>query len=312
MRYTDFFSIAKQPAVCYSGYREGQYPGGPIPSVAQIKEDLILVAQNWHYIRLYSIDDHTRMVLDVIDSEGLDLKVMLGAYLEAEQNNPNCPWGGGVHEPEVLIQNKAKNLKQVEALIEVAHQYPHIVFSLAVGNEAVVEWTDHLVPVPQLVSYVRLVKKHCTQPVTSCDNYVPWLDQLKPLVNEVDFISIHTYPVWEYKTIAQGMSNTIKDFQAVKDAYPDKLVVITEAGWPTLTNGEGIPVENVDAMTQKIYYNALSLWAAQEEVLVFLFEAFDEPWKGSYDPAEPEKHWGLYDVHRVPKLALEEATYKII
>jgi exo-beta-1,3-glucanase (GH17 family) len=34
-----------------------------------------------------------------------------------------------------------------------------------------------------------------------------------------------------------------------------------------------------------------------------VFEAFDENWKGSPDPEEPEKHWGLYGVNRQPKLA---------
>ena len=35
-----------------------------------------------------------------------------------------------------------------------------------------------------------------------------------------------------------------------------------------------------------------------------LFEAFDEPWKGSPEPDEPEKHWGLYTVDRKPKAVL--------
>jgi len=33
-------------------------------------------------------------------------------------------------------------------------------------------------------------------------------------------------------------------------------------------------------------------WTASEGILTFVFEAFDEPWKGSPDPLEPEKHWG--------------------
>ena len=39
-----------------------------------------------------------------------------------------------------------------------------------------------------------------------------------------------------------------------------------------------------------------------------MFEAFDELWKGSPDPMEPEKHWGLFTVDRRPKLAMRE-TY---
>jgi hypothetical protein len=41
-------------------------------------------------------------------------------------------------------------------------------------------------------------------------------------------------------------------------------------------------------------------------VLGFVFEAFDEPWKGSPDPMEPEKHWGLFTVERRPKLVMEK------
>ena len=47
-------------------------------------------------------------------------------------------------------------------------------------------------------------------------------------------------------------------------------------------------------------------WSAEEQVLTFVFEAFDEPWKGSSDPMEPEKHWGLFTVDRTPKLAMRE------
>ena len=36
-------------------------------------------------------------VLDVVKNENLTSKIMLGTYLEAEMNNFNCPWGGGVY-----------------------------------------------------------------------------------------------------------------------------------------------------------------------------------------------------------------------
>lgn len=37
----------------------------------------------------------------------------------------------------------------------------------------------------------------------------------------------------------------------------------------------------------------------------FVFEAFDEEWKGSHHPLEPEKHWGLFKIDRTPKLVME-------
>jgi len=36
-----------------------------------------------------------------------------------------------------------------------------------------------------------------------------------------------------------------------------------------------------------------------------VFEAFDEPWKGSSDPLEPEKHRGLFTVDREPKIVMQ-------
>jgi hypothetical protein len=45
------------------------------------------------------------------------------------------------------------------------------------------------------------------------------------------------------------------------------------------------------------------IWS--EGLLCFVFEAFDEPWKGSPDPLEPEKHWGLFTVDRRPKLVMQ-------
>ena len=80
--------------------------------------------------------------------------------------------------------------------------------------------------------------------------------------------------------------------------------MITEAGWATKTNGFGIDSHNVNQEFQQRYYEELMDWAEKEQVLVYYFEAFDENWKGSSDPLEPEKHWGLYRADRTPKLAL--------
>ncbi len=296
--------------MCYSGYRENQFPGGPIPTYQEVKQDLLLVAQHFSYIRLYSVDDHTKMVLEILQKEGIPLKVMIGAYLEAEENNPDCGWDSGVYPTEILKANKQKNRQQIDDLIHIAGLYPERIFALAVGNEACVSWTDHLVSVDQIKTYVLAVKAQCQQPVTVCDNYVPWLDSMEPLVEHVDFISIHTYPVWEFQDIDQALGVTQSDYQKITKKYPNKPVIITEAGWPTKANGQGIPVHFAHPMAQKTYYQALNRWALESKVLVFWFEAFDEPWKGSDDPDEPEKHWGLYAVSREPKRALLKAGYK--
>jgi len=291
--------------ICYSGFREGQQPGGATPGYEEIKEDLLILEKHWNYLRLFDCDKHAETVLKVIQKEKLDFKVMLGAYITGEMNNFGCPWGGTYPE-KVLAENKKKNLSRIKELIVFANRYPDIIFALSAGNEACVDWTDHYVPVSSVIKYVRMIKEGAKQPVTFCENYSPWLSKLKSLADEVDFISIHTYPVWEYKNIHESIGYTQQNYDSVANTYPDKLVVITEAGWATNSNGRGISPEIVSEENQKIYFDDLMKWSKKKKVLTFIFEAFDEPWKGSPEPLEPEKHWGLFNVDRTPKLVMKQ------
>jgi exo-beta-1,3-glucanase (GH17 family) len=292
-------------AICYSGYRLGQNPGTQTyPSKAEILEDLLILQKHWRLLRLYDCSLHGVRVLEVIREHGLDFQVMLGAYLGAEMNNFGCPWGGTYSE-EQLEASRLENVAELERLIALARQYEDIVFSVAVGNEATVDWTDHYVPVQQMISYVRHVRQHIRQPVTFCENYVPWQHKLRDLVAELDFISLHTYPVWEYKHIHEALDYTKENLASVAQLYPGKPIVITEAGWATNSNGRGIQPEHSSQELQEIYYGDLMDWTREAGILTFVFEAFDEPWKGSDDPMEPEKHWGLFTVDRRPKLVMQ-------
>jgi len=307
--YSKLLNLDLGNAVCYSGFRNGQTPGISYPTLDQVKEDLLIIEKKWNYIRLYSCDHHSKTVLEVIKQENLNIKVMLGCYIEAEQNNYSCPWGGE-HSEEQLELNKKGNLNRVNLLSKFANNYPKIIFSLSVGNEACVSWTDHMVPVESVIEYVKIVKKKAKQPVTFCENYVTWVNKLDKLVEVVDFISIHTYPQWENVFIDDALNYTVENYNLVKERYPNKLIVITEAGWATSTNDIEIKKNNTNEHFQKIYYNQLSKWSEDEKILTFVFEAFDEPWKGSDDPNEPEKHWGLYNEDRTPKHTMRQELYK--
>jgi len=306
---TNFFKQFNLPyaqAICYSGFRNGQQPGGAIPTYDEVKEDLLLLKPHWSYLRLYDCDAHAKTVIEVIQKEKFDIKLMLGAYIEAEMNNYGCPWNGGVYEEEQLIKNQKSNDAKIQQLINWANQFPDIIVAVSVGNEACVDWTDHFVPVNRVVDFAKKVKKNIKQPVTFCENYVPWLNQLKPLAEVLDFISIHTYPVWEYKHIHEAIEYTMSNYKAVEDIYPDKAIVITEAGWATNSNGRGINPEHVNEVNQKIYFDDLMDWSHKNQILSFFFEAFDEKWKGSSHPMEPEKHWGVFKTDRTPKLVFDK------
>lgn len=299
------FKLPSGNAICYSGYRQGQSPDKKIyPSIGEIREDLHLLKKNWRSLRLYDCSLHAQRVLEVIRSDGLDFQVMLGAYLGPEMNNFGCPWGG-TYSDEALEASKLANQQEVDRLIALARQNEDIVFSVAVGNESTVDWTDHFVPVSRMIAYVKQVKQSVNQLVTFCENYVPWQHILRDLVPEVDFISLHTYPVWEYKHIHEALEYTKDNLHSVARLYPGKPIVISEAGWATNSNGRGIQPEHSSQEMQANYYADLMQWSHETGVLIFVFEAFDEPWKGSTDPMEPEKHWGLFTVDRLPKLVME-------
>lgn len=301
----DRAALPQGKAICYSGYRDGQSPGQRLyPSVAQIREDLQLLARHWSLIRLYDCTPHAERVLQVIREDGLPLKVLLGAWLEAEMNNFGCPWGG-THDEATLEANARLNDAECERLVALAQRYRQEVFAVAVGNEATVDWTDHYVPVPRMVELVRRVRRQLPQPVTFCENYVPWHHKLEPLVAELDFISVHTYPVWEYKHIHEALEYTRDNVLGVARRFPAKPVVITEAGWCTNSNGRGMNAEHAVQELQAEYLRDLDVWTKAEGILCFVFEAFDEAWKGSDDPLEPEKHWGLFTADRKPKLAVQ-------
>jgi len=306
MKYLEQLGIEFGNAICYSGYREGQSPiDKTYPSYDQVVEDLKILEGQWQYLRIYDSSKHADLVLEAIRNEKLNFKVMLGADVAAEVNNPGCPWGAD-HSESVLEENRLANDQQIDRMIVLAIEYGDIVFSVSVGNEATVEWSDHQVPVERLISFVKKIKKTVKQPVTFCENYVPWTEKLEPLVAELDFISLHTYPVWEYHTIEGALQYTKQNYKSVAKHYPDKPVVVTEAGWTTKSNGRGIEPWNASQDFQAEYYSQLIDWSHNKKILTFVFEAFDEPWKGSTDPHEPEKHWGVFTVDRKPKVVMQE------
>ncbi len=277
-------------AVSYSGYRIGHSPTGTLPSREQITEDLRILARHWSLIRLYSADQHSIDALEVIREEKLDLDVMLGIWLEREP--------GG----------EKNNAAQIQEGIRMAREYADIVVAVNVGNEILIEWTQHPVKEAAVIRYVRQVKAGVTQPVTVADNYVWWRDFGADLAKEVDFITLHSYPIWERRDIDQGLSYTIENFEGVRKAHPDKALVIGEAGWASYTEGNLHVPRAGDETKQKRYFEELNAWAEKAGVTVFWFEAFDEPWKGT----STEGYWGLFDVHRKAKLAMHETFPELV
>ncbi|NND59435.1 MAG: glycosyl hydrolase [Gammaproteobacteria bacterium] len=297
-------------AVAYSGFREGQHPdrgdGAVNPSAAEILEDLeIIVEHGFGLIRMYDAGDNTATTLKLIREHKLPLKMLLGTWLNAEvSNHEGCAWLDEPIPAAELQANTQANREEIRRGIGLAQQYPDIVVAVNVGNEALVEWNDHMVTIEAVIDYVRQVRAAIEQPVTVADNYAWWINDGAALAAEVDFIGVHTYPQWEEKTIDEALPYTIANIEDVHRALPNKPVAVLEGGWATIADEFG---HRASEAQQARYYREVEQWATKTNTTFFFFEAFDEPWKG--DPNNPmgaEKHWGLFNVDRSPKQLMQQ------
>jgi exo-beta-1,3-glucanase (GH17 family) len=271
-------------AIGYSGYRAGQNPQlQRFPTQAQILEDLRILERSWKLIRLYGSDRHSQDVLEVIRREKIPLQVLLGMWLDGKPGK------------------EAENAAQIATGIRLANQYKDIVVAVSVGNEILVSWSDHKLTEEKAIEYVEQVKKAVSCPVTVADDVLYWRQPEAKLANVVDFITMHTYPMWGHEDIDTAMPSTIRNYESVRQAHPGKTIVIGEVGWATYTVGEHHALRAGDEKKQKLYYEELSAWGKKNDVSFFFFEAFDEPWKGS----GTEGHWGLFSEGRKAKLAMQ-------
>ncbi len=312
MQGSDALLDGEVMAIAYSGFREGQHPdrgdGAVNPSDEEILEDLeILVAHGFKLIRVYDTGENTVATLRLIREHQMPIKVLLGIWLRAEiSNHEGCPWLDEPIPEDELAANTLENAAEVQRGIDLAKKFDDIVVAVNVGNEALVEWNDHMVSLEQVIAYVRQVRGAIEQPVTVADNYEWWISDGAPLAAELDFIGVHTYPAWEEKTIDEALSYTIENMRGVRAALPDKPIAILEAGWATTAEEFG---DEANEANQARYYREMLEWATETNMTVFFFEAFDEPWKG--DPNRPngaEKHWGLFFVDRTPKQVLRGSS----
>lgn len=290
--------------IAYGPHRDGQHPGGPSPTEAQIRQDLQLILEHWNLIRLYGSDEPAGTILRVIRAEGLDMKVMLGVWIAVEERRDD---GGTVIErfPEA----RAANRGQVASALRLVSEYPGIVIAVSVGNETQVSWSAHRSPMDLLIGYVREVRAGTTVPVTVADDFNFWnKPESRVLAREIDFITMHAHPLWNGLGLAEALDWTRNTYAEICAVHPERTVVLGESGWATRHGMNGEQATLIQGRTgeaeQEAFYDAFTAWSRGSRVPTFYFEAFDENWKGADRPDEVEKHWGLFRADRSPKRAM--------
>lgn len=290
-------------AVSYGCYREGQAPGVQGPSEEEILEDLKIIQQYWNLVRVYGSDSDSERILKVIADNDLPVRVMLGVWLANETDHP---------------ERKKENIEQVLKAIELGNTYKSIIAAINVGNETQVFWSAHRMELENLIKYLRYVRNNTEVPVTTADDYNFWnKPESQQAAAEVDFIVTHMYPLWNGKNLTDAIPwMDSLYFNVVSERHPGKTIAIGETGWATTYNpekkGDGeqgsLIKGEVSIAAQEQFLIDLNAWVEKHKVTTFLFEAFDEPWKGGGEltgPNEIEKHWGVFYENREPKPSFE-------
>ena len=312
-------------AVSYSPFRTANRDT-EVPISVNVKADLdLLIAGNFKLIRLFdSSDKVSKLVLDVIHDNNLDIKVHLGAYVNSFKY---------VLNPVVVADIQAKNYQELDRLIALSNdpKYKDIVLAVSVGNETMVVWSIVPIAPADMAVYIKYARDRVTQPVTTDDNFLFFTEPPKVITDQLDFVSIHTYAEidtqfpaspfyydWKQEGVAAGparasammnaaMAETRAQYQMVRDAFDRKglsvlPIVIGETGWNAVDVGK--LRFRAHPVNQKMFYNRLETWRAEGRVgpgpaNVFYFEAFDEPWKGGDDK------WGLFNVARQARYVIQ-------
>lgn len=291
-------------AIAYSPYRDGQRPGGRVPSREQLLEDLRIISKRWRMLRVYSALEPTPRMLSLIKSERLPLKVMLGVWIAPEsRKTPSHEIAG------TAIEAARSNRAEVESAIHLAAKFPETIVAISVGNETQVSWSSHRVDPEILIDYIRQIRIATNVPVTTADDFSFWiLPESVPMAQELDFIAMHVHPMWNSQPLDGALAFTEKTFTEVSGRHPKRQVVITECGWATMKHTEGeqarLITGHASEAQQARFFAEFTAWCERKRITSFFFEAFDENWKGGDHPNEVEKHWGLFRSDRAPKKAV--------
>ena len=330
-------------AISYGGYRKSTR--GIQPTVAEVKEDLkILHAMKIKILRTYNVQlAQAETILKAIhelksENPSFEMYVMLGAWIDCKNAWTNQPLN---HQLE-----SDQNEGEIARAVSLANKYPSIVKIIAVGNEAMVKWATSYFVQPSVilkwVSHLQDLKKENKLPknlwITSSDNFASWgggsdeyhSEDLNKLIKEVDYISMHTYPMhdthynpvfWytkEEKPNIEKVNNIMlraRDYAVsqydsvanyVKSLGLKKPIHIGETGWATFSNGlyGNKGSKATDEYKESLYYHHMREWTTKTGISCFYFEAFDEIWKDAPNPKGSENHFGLFTIDGKAKYAL--------
>ncbi|WP_029007446.1 glycosyltransferase family 2 protein [Azospirillum halopraeferens] len=243
------------------------------PTSDDIEKDLKALEGSVKGVRTYSTTDGSEMVPAIARKHGIP--VTAGAWIQGQTE---------IDEPEIA------------GLIKLARTYPNV-RRVLVGNEALLR-AD--VTVPQMIDYIRRVKKKVNVPVSTAEPWHVWLEHPE-LADAVDFLAVHLLPYWEGVPVDDAVDYAMLRYNELKTRFPNKHILISEIGWPA--DGPWRRGAEASQVNQAKFVRTFLNVAAQNRLDYFIMEAFDQPWKREIEGTAGTS-WGMWDAWRNPKFPM--------
>lgn len=257
--------------LCFSAYTEGQRAGDMVTE-AQVHRRVDCIRPHVRWVRSFACTEGHEWIPRVSHEKGL--KTMAGAWIGTD---------------------RARNEREIDALIRLACE--GVVNVAVVGNEVLLRGE---LPEQELLAYIARVRGAVPQGVAvGCvDAYYEFLERPQ-LVAACDVLLPNCYPFWEGIAIDHAAAYLQRMYGLVKAAGGgDKLVFVTETGWPGSGQPVGRSVPSVENAMR--YFIDVQKWGRREGVKLFYFSSFDEPWKVGQE-GEIGTQWGLWDANEKAK-----------
>ncbi|MCX7067450.1 MAG: glycosyltransferase [Methylococcales bacterium] len=255
--------LAYTPHQAIKSYDE--LSANPDVTLEQIEADFKIFADKVNNVRIYSAT-HGQEKVPLV-AQKYNIQVMAGAWINDKPIN---------------------NAQEINAVIAMAKQYNNI-NSVLVGNEVLFRKE---LSVQELIDYIKQVKAQVHQPVSVGELWDTWI-KYPELVEQVDFLAVHIFPYWSSLPIEEAVAEMQRRYEQLRTAYPNKTIVIAEAGWPSKGDVQGKGAASL--LNEARFVREFVNFSATHNYDYYLMEAFDQPWKHSTEGASSE-HWGIYDV----------------
>ncbi len=234
---------------------------------AQIDRDMAQLSQLTYRVRTYTVAGGMDKVPEIAGRYGI--KVSLGCWISADLDQ---------NETELALCTKTALANR------------RVIDRVFVGNEAILMG---FVTPDQLNGYIKRVRAILPRriQVTTAEPWSTWL--LTPEIGEyVDVVSVHLLPYWEGMSAQDSLRFLEHAYNDVQEEFPDKVIVVGEAGWPSEGRTKRFAIPSV--ANEAYFMRAFVQLANEKGYDYYLVEAYDQPWKVSNEGSVGAS-WGMFD-----------------